>query len=624
LTIHAPTSLASTDSPTPTDRALRWTDYCLLIAYCTLLFGYVAISGRPLTLHEARLPECSREMLAHNNWLVPMDGDRPWLERPPFPHWVMLAVARVIGQHYDNEWSARIPCALMGLLIVLMVARMAAGWFGRGVGVISGLALASMYEFYTYATLAEDDIFLAFLVVAAIALFVRLEFFADPSVDDRRLGFVGARPWSVVGFFVLLGLTNLAKGPIVGAAVIVGTIGAFFLMPTLAARRGNLGIFFAWPAQERRRVRRYLWLWGWAGAVIIALGWHVFIHYRFRDPGEGYLANLRYDFVQTHEFDEPWWFYPPTLLGVGLPWTPAAIVALCLTARRAWRSRDRAVRFLWCWAIVPIIVLSLPHRKHHHYLVPSLAPWAILAALGVRPIAQHMFKGAAWSRRVGYGMLAYGLPGTIALVILAFFRKLAPTPEVRPQLESVAMLIVLWIACVWAFFRGLWKTDGRWLLASVLVGVGVGYSWKQTHLPDGTVADTQFLRQDVQRRVPPDHLLAIDGAIGPLDFFRVQYYLPSNALLLHNLSYLRSDRIQANDAYVVARVSDLGPLQSLGDVQILAQSLRKPQLNVPQLALFHLTFKPDMTRYPPPPVSPMQAMMRVPGPDCGRPLPEGP
>src|SRR5580658_8067394 len=97
-------STSPPESPAPADRALRWSDYCLLVAYCTLLFGYVAICGRPLTVHEARLPECSREMLAKGNWLIPMDGDRPWLERPPFPHWVMLTVGKIIGQHYNNEW----------------------------------------------------------------------------------------------------------------------------------------------------------------------------------------------------------------------------------------------------------------------------------------------------------------------------------------------------------------------------------------------------------------------------------------------------------------------------------------------------------------------------------------
>ncbi|MGA2443671.1 MAG: phospholipid carrier-dependent glycosyltransferase [Tepidisphaeraceae bacterium] len=587
------------DTPNPGGDGLRWMDYGLLAGFCVALFGYVAISGRPLTLHEARLPECSREMMAQHNLLVPMDGDRPWLERPPFPHWCMIAVATVIGQACDNEWSVRIPPALAGLLIVVMVARMAAGWFGRGIGIIAGLILATMYEFYAYSTLAEDDIFLALLVVAAMALFVRMEFPVDPMVEDRRVGLLGWRPWRVVAFFVLLGLTNLAKGPLVGAAVVIGTIAAYFL----------------WPPQWRR-ARRYLWLWGILAAAAIALGWHVYVAHLYPGPG-GYLANLRYDFSITHEFDEPWWYYPVALLGRGMPWTPAALVALALTARLAWRDRDRVMRFLWCWAIVPIIVLSIPHRKHHHYLVPSLAPWAILAALAVKPIAQQVFKGLAWTRRPWFGLLAIGFPATIALAILAWKRLLSPITDLPSQIESAAIVAVLLNGCVWAFYHGMSIKDGRWMLAAIVIGIGGGYSWSQTHLRDDTVADTRFLRQNVEAVVPKDKLLAIDASIGPLDFFRVQFYLRPSALLLHNPTFLLGDRIHTADVYVVGSVQDQPLLQKLGKTELISRSSRPPKENVPELALFHLTFSRDLKRYPPPAVSPMQAMMRQPGPCCG-------
>ncbi len=182
------------------------------------------------------------------------------------------------------------------------------------------------------------------------------------------------------------------------------------------------------------------------------------------------------------------------------------------------------------------------------------------------------------------------------------------------------MLIVLWNACVWAFYHGLWRKNVRWMLAAIVIGFGCAYSWKQTHLRDETVADTQFLRNDVEAAVPRDKLLAINAAVGPLDFFRIQFYLRSDALQLHNLSYLRSDLIHVPDAYVVGRVQDLQRLQSLGKVELVKRSWRPKKVNVPQLALFHLTFAPDLKRYPPPPVSPMQAMMRQPGPWCGPPL----
>jgi 4-amino-4-deoxy-L-arabinose transferase-like glycosyltransferase len=594
-------------------------DYLVLILFGAVLFGYVAFSGRPLTLHEARLPETSREMLTRGDWLVPMDGDRPWLERPPFPHWCEMIVAIALEQHCDSEWSVRIPAALAGILVILMTAQIASLWFGRRTGLVSGLLLATMYEFYAYSTYAEDDIFLALLVVAAMALFVGMEFSIDPNSQDRRGSLFGSRPWNVAVFFVLLGLTNLAKGPLVGAAVIIGAIVTYFLMPSLMWRGENFLVVFRFPIELRRRMRRYFWFWGILAAVVIGLSWHLYIARLFPGPG-GYLANLKYDFSGTHEFDEPWWYYPVNLLSRGLPWTPAAIVGLVITARQAWIARDPIMRFLWCWAIVPIIVLSIPHRKHHHYLVPSLAPWAILAAIGLSAIATEMFKGPMWSRRPKFGLLSVALPVALIIAILAWCRVLSPLRAMPAQLKSAAILVALLIGAVWLFYYGLQTSSRRWMLIAVLVGIGGAYSWSQTHLRDATVPDTQFLRNDVEATVPKDKLLAINGGIGPLDFFRVQFYLRPDALLLHNLTYLRSDKIHTDDVYVVTDVKDEDALKSLGDVELIARSSRPPRANVPELALFHLTFSPGLHRYPPPKVSPMQAMMRQPGPWCGPPI----
>jgi 4-amino-4-deoxy-L-arabinose transferase-like glycosyltransferase len=593
-------TIVEVQAPRPQVKSLCWTDYFLLGLFSALLFGYVTVCGKPLTMHEARLPESSREMLATHQWLIPMNGDRPWLERPPFPHWVMMAVNTLIGQACDTEWSARIAPALMGTCVVLMVGYIAGGLFGRATGVMAGLALATIWEFYTYATLAEDDIFLAFLVVGCMALFVRVEFLA-PSQSEVHLSdlFTWRRP-GVVGFFILLGLTNLAKGPIVGAAQVLGAIGAYFIL----------------CSDQRWRIWRYFWVWGILASAGIALSWHVYVHLKYPSPVDGYLANLKYDFSQTKEFDEPFWYYPPTLLGVVMPWTPAAIVALIVTFKKAWRDRDPVLRFVWCWAIVPVIVLSLPHRKHHHYLVPTMAPWAILAALGLRPIAEHMFKGIEWTRRVLFGLLVYGPIPSLAILLLAHHHLLTALPN-RSQIGSTVFLLMLVNGGIALFFYGLQTRQARWMFIAVLVGFGLAFSWMQTHLRNDTIPDTQFLVNDVDAKVPKDRLLAIDAQVGPLDFFRVQFYLRSNALLLHNLSYLRSDRIHQPDAYVVGRVEDLAGLKTLGDVEELAISPRRRQATVPVLTLFHLTFSPGLTRYPPPPVSPMQAMMRWPGPFCG-------
>ena len=265
-----------------------------------------------MTMHEARLPQLSREMMQTGDYLVPHSGARPWLERPPLPHWIMIGFARVMGQHCDTEWSVRIPPAVMGLLVVLMTATLAGKWFGRSTGLLAGFCLATMYEFYYYSTLSEDDIFLAVLVVGSILLFVWMEFFIDPDVTDTRLGIVSGRPWPVVAFFLAMGLSNMAKGPLVGAIVVAGT----------------LGVYLVWQ-KDWKRMRRYVGVWGWLMFLALALWWHIAVGIRYPE----YLKNLKYDFSDTNTFDQPFWYYVPQLLGVSMPWSPAAIVGLVLTAR---------------------------------------------------------------------------------------------------------------------------------------------------------------------------------------------------------------------------------------------------------------------------------------------------
>ena len=202
-----------------------------------------------------RLPETSREMLANHNWIFPQSGGRPWLERPPFPHWIEIGVSLLCGQKCDSEWVVRLPSVLMGTFVVLLTAWIASVWFGRTIGLLSGFVLATMFEFYKYSILAEDDIFLAAIVVLAIALFVHMEF-ASGKEADRRVNFLGHRPWEVWGFFILLGLSNLAKSPLLGMVVVVGPVGLFLLL-----------------SGQLLRIRRYVWETGWILAIVLSAAW---------------------------------------------------------------------------------------------------------------------------------------------------------------------------------------------------------------------------------------------------------------------------------------------------------------------------------------------------------------
>ncbi len=573
-------------------------DYAVLVLLGVLLFGYSAISGKPLTMHEARLPQTSLEMLASGEWLFPHSGERPWLERPPLPHWFEIAVGRAVGR-LDEVWIVRIPPALMGLASLLMVGWMAARLFGRATGLLAAIALATMYEFAFYAGQAEDDIFLAALVTACFALFVASEFPADERASRCSWHFLGNRPPSVWAFFIVLGLTNLAKGPLVGAVLVISGTGAFLLL-----------------SDKRERIFRYVWLWGWALFLVIGFAWPLAAYRAY----PSILENWRLDYSGNFE-RQPVWYYLVALLWTAAPWTPVMLIGLGLAFRDALRQAHSPQRLVCCVAMVPLLVLSIHARKHHHYLLPLLPAWAVLAALGAQQLGQWLFQRTPNLHPTRDGLLYVGLPGALALTAAAYW-QLLPGPG-----WALVGLAAVWIACVAVAGSGLVNRSGQRVLAGVLIGFVFFNAWAQSVL--GTVDENKWgdvpLAQRTRSTVPAEKPLMIEAS-GSMDFFRFQFYSRRDAQLIHNITFLRDQRITAPEVYVLARSHRRKFIQEeLGDCEVIDRSSRSRRETSPEerWTLFLVRFKPGLVRYPVPTVSVLQAMDRgtgaQAGPYCGPP-----
>ena len=554
------------------DSKITWKDCALVGVFSLILFGFAGFSGRPLTMHEARLPQTSREMLHNHEWLLPTSGGRPWLERPPLPHWIVITTMKLFG-HDDQVWIVRLPSALMGTLTVLMTMLIAGKCFGRTAALITGFVLATTLKFYQYACLAEDDIYLAALVAMAAALFAH----AELPASQRRVrwyGFVSGRPWAILGFFVVLGVSNITKGPLLGAVILGAPVGMYLLVR-------------CWVEQSFQPLLRYVWLWGWMVLTLLTIAWPWWAKHKVPDVVE----NWKYDYLGRINgtypaIDEPWWYYPPKLFVGLLPWAPFCLlgllpaVVIAATSRfhrrspsrtlesysdiasanagstldyyrpgnEPWWDRDskrqiyatRGYLFVVCWALFPLMVLSIPRGKHDHYLVPFLGPWAILGTLGLIEFAR---------------VFSVGRKCFVAAVIL--------------------------------LLPGFW-------IGEAMIAPGT----------DHTVDDTAFLLR-CHGEVPADVPLYIDGKLGPpgnLDFFRMQFYSRSDAILLHNLTFLRDRNIKAPVVYVIARQRDEKFLVQLGAYRVVDQSKLSHEIPTPdgRFTLFCLTFDPHLQRYPAP------------------------
>lgn len=514
-------------------------DFALLALCCAVVSAFPLLFDRTLSTHETTHCQNVREMRADGDWVIPHYGGRPWLERPPLPFWLTQPVLAAFG---DRPASYRLASALVGLGCVLLVAWMASVWFGRAVGLLSGVALATLRQFNHYAAGPEAEIFLCGMVTACVALFVLLEFRLRENAG-REPWLLGGRPWALLAFFVALGLTNLVKGLFFGDAFVLLPAAAYLLL-------GERPLAF---------VRRYVWLPGWLAFAVCGFAWATAAYVRHPDVVDlwfsDYGGRLNQGFMR-----EPIYYYFLQLPWLVFPWTAFALGGLALTWRQALTQGRTPERFLWCWALVPMLFLSVPQGKHQHYLLPAIAPWSVLGALAAVRLWERSFAG---------------------------------TPR------------------------------RAWLAGATTFALAVGVCWALHAAPrfkDDRYAGDRELMRRVADDVPPDAPLLVLDDWGPLDASWSLFYLDGRARLLHNVTFLRDERLGGPEVYVVARRLRAEALAAFGACELVRQSEASRGEPSPDYRLGLYRVRLTVPRRPGSAyVSPMQATGRTPGPWLGPP-----
>ncbi len=564
-------------------------DYVLVGIFTLLLYAVMVAVGGPLTMHEGVLSQTTKAMLADGDWLVPHYGEAPWIERPPLPQWISCVLCMLVGG-CNHEWQARLGASIAGTLTILITVWLSGRLFGRGIAVVSGLILATMYNFARYSTLAEADIFLAPIIAGVIAVFAYLEILR-PAVDGESRNFFGTRPWAVLGFFVLLGMTNLAKGMVFGTVIALAPVGTYLLWN------------FQWS-----RIVRYCWLWGWLAFFAVALPWPLLVLQRIPDALEVWRFDLLGRLHQNYLAQPPWYYFF-CLFWVPQPWTFAAFAGMGITFKKLWQPNSSAQRLIWCWAWMPLLVFSISQGKHHHYMLHYMAPWAILAAQATVWIWTHGADRlrSRWAVPIGLAVL-----GCVAIAI--FGRRLPGDEWVMPTLLIAYPSIVL---AGW-YFGSHRRPDiaivGGFSILAVMFGAGFAYKGAYLHR---SIDDTSFLAE-ARAAVPSNRPMMLNSADEALEGLRMLFYMQDKVHFLHNLTYIHDSRITDPEVYVVTRFNRKGHLDKYGQVEPLlkCKQSRREQSVDDRWTLFRIRLHDDFEhKTATMKITPMQAMYREPGPN---------
>ncbi len=395
------------------------TDAVLLAGFCAFLFFYGLGQFGLIGADEPRYAQVAREMLERRDWITPVLGGQPWLEKPPLYYWQAMVAYSSFGV---SDWAARVPSALdatfMVVAIYLFLRR-----FRRGIELDAALITASCAGVIGYARAASMDMALASAFTIAM-----LAWWAWRETAKRTY---------LVLFYAFLALGTLAKGPVapfLGAVVI---------------------LFYATLARELRYAVKTLWLPGIFIFCALGLPWYVAVQMRNPQFFREFILehNLARFSTNLYHHIEPFWYYAPVVLLALIPWTVFVAVAFVQSLRTWSKERNSAAVgeadlnfqfsiFACCWLIAPILFFSPSQSKLPGYILPAIPAGALLLGWYLR---QHLEHGEG--KPVGKWLaVLHALVAAVWIVpalLIAYLTTQHRLPTGQPILVASAIAFVL-------------------------------------------------------------------------------------------------------------------------------------------------------------------------------------
>ncbi|MEX0423966.1 lipid IV(A) 4-amino-4-deoxy-L-arabinosyltransferase [Providencia rettgeri] len=328
---------------------LKW---CLLFGFVLVTY-FLPLNGRLLWQpDELRYAEISRELIISYNWSVPELLDIRYFEKPIFGYWVGAVFQMLFG---ENNISVRLGVVFSTLasgLFVYLSAKMA--WKNSRLAFNAVFIYLSMLMVFTIGTYNILDPIVTAFITMVIFFFqwgLTTKYFSHKLLAFMMMG-------------VACGLGVLTKGFLV------------LVLPVLVC--SVAAIYF----KQFKEVFVFSFV-SLFTAFVVCLPWAFVIASREPDFWNYFfwVEHIQRFMANNAQNKSPFWFYIPILLAAVLPWLGYLFGAL----RHAWQQKGLHIYFL-LWFIVPFVFFSITKGKLLTYILPCIAPIAVLMAAYIEKI----------------------------------------------------------------------------------------------------------------------------------------------------------------------------------------------------------------------------------------------
>lgn len=421
-------------------RDSRWRLGAVTLLVLGLALACRELGVAPLEYHESYVVETAQEMREQSSWIVPWFNAQPRLQKPPLSYWATALTGRLSGHDRLQPVDGRLPSALAGAGILVLVLWIGARVCDRRTALLAGAMLITTAGFFHYTHSARSDMLYAFWAMAGLAAFV-------VSTDRAERG-RGTRGSALV-MWGCFGLGTLTKGPQVPAMF--------------------LAAFGVWAATERVGWRRALEtirpFSGVALLLALTVPWWLAVEQSAAVTG---LSGTQLG----GSLLRPGWFAPDYLYRIPQLLIPWSLLIPTLTLL-AWRDpvEGRATRLLGYVVAVTFVAFSLGSQQRAFYVLPLLGPAVLLLAAGTWRVVMKEEERPRLRRLIGWttrGWTSVALAGLAALVVLS--RRPTGLPPGTTLPIALAGLVALAAGTLLVRSRAACGMEGIVALASLTYG----------------------------------------------------------------------------------------------------------------------------------------------------------
>jgi 4-amino-4-deoxy-L-arabinose transferase-like glycosyltransferase len=366
--------------------------------------------------------EVVRQMHLTGDWVVPRIAGEPWLEDPPFYHWLALVFAKAFGWLLGFHNAVRLASGLlvMAALWFLYLAARHSSSKGehRSTGASAALLLMGSVGLIVHAHEAVTDL------AALAAMCAALAFLVSSHRKPVKTG---------LAFGASLGIAFLSTGPVVPAVV-----GTAALLAHLACDewRNARALRFLAPAA--------------AAFAVIAASWPLVFYLRAPElahtwwfeathPRGDFWPNLRYYLSIAS-----WFTWPAWPLALWSAWVQ----------RRELRAPRIFVPMSTALLALPAIAWLGPQQDINAFVV--LAPLALLGAHAVARLRRGATNALDW-----FGVMTFGFfTSLVWLAYVAMYTGVPPkiannflktAPGFTAHFELLPFVVALALTLAWLY-----------------------------------------------------------------------------------------------------------------------------------------------------------------------------